>query len=115
MTRQRVRPSLYQSQTESCPCCNGSGRIFTPETVIRRAERAVRRVAVEGKEKSIVVRVHPQVALYLLEDEPGFLRRLERESRLQLNLRDDPLMLRDEFRLLAGPAKQDVTQKYALG
>jgi ribonuclease G len=115
MTRQRVRPSLYQSQTEGCPCCNGSGRIFTPEAVMRRAERALRRIGVEGKEKSIVIRVHPQVALYLLEDEPGFLRRLEKEGRLQLNLRDDPLMQQDEFRLLAGPAKQDVTQKYALG
>jgi ribonuclease G len=115
MTRQRVRPSLYQSQTEGCPCCNGSGRIFTPEAVMRRAERALRRIGVEGKEKSIVVRVHPQVALYLLEDEPGFLRRLEKEGRLQLNLRDDPLMQQDEFRLLAGPAKQDVTQKYSLG
>ncbi|CAN5677445.1 ribonuclease G [soil metagenome] len=115
MTRQRVRPSLYQSQTTSCPCCNGSGRIFTPETVIRRAERAVRRIGVEGKEKSLVLRVHPEVALYLLEDEPGFLRRLEREGRLQMNLRDDPLMRQDEFRLLAGPARQDVTQKYTLG
>jgi ribonuclease G len=115
MTRQRVRPSLYQSQTEGCPCCNGSGRIFTPEAVVRRAERAIRRIGVEGKEKSIVIRVHPQVALYLLEDEPGFLRRLEKEGRLQLNLRDDPLMQQDEFRLLAGPAKQDVTQKYSLG
>jgi ribonuclease G len=115
MTRQRVRPSLYQSQTESCPCCSGSGRIFTPETVIRRAERAIRRIGVEGKEKSLMVRVHPQVALYLLEDEPGFLKRLEKEAGLKLTLRDDPLMQQDEFRLLAGPGKQDVTQKYALG
>ena len=115
MTRQRVRPSLYQSQTETCPCCAGTGRIFTPETVIRRVERAVRRVAVEGKEKSVVVRVHPEVALYVLEDEPGFLRRLEKDSRIQLNLRDDPLMQQDEFRILVGPAKQDATQRYALG
>ncbi len=62
-----------------------------------------------------MVRVHPEVALYVLEDEPGFLRRLEKETPLQLNLRDDPLMQQDEFRLLAGPGQQDVTQKYALG
>ncbi len=115
MTRQRVRPSLYQSQTASCPCCSGSGRIFTPETVVRRIERAVRRAGVEAKEKALVVRVHPEVALYILEDEPAFLRRLEKESRLQLNLRDDPLMQQDEFRFLAGPARQDVTQRYARG
>jgi ribonuclease G len=115
MTRQRVRPSLYQSQTETCPCCAGSGRIFTPETVVRRIERAVRRVGVEGKERSILVRLHPEVALYVIDDEPGLLKRLEKESRLQLNLRDDPLMQQDEFRLLAGAGHQDVTQRYALG
>jgi ribonuclease G len=115
MTRQRVRPSLYQSQTRTCPCCSGSGRIFTPETVIRRIQRAIRRASAESREKSMEVRVHPEIALYILEDEPSLLRGLEKESRLQLNLRDDPLMLQDEFRLLAGSGRQDVTQKFALG
>jgi ribonuclease G len=115
MTRQRVRPSLYQSQTRVCPCCAGSGRIFTPETVVRRIQRAVRRASAEGREKSLEIRVHPEIALYILEEEGNFLRSLERDSRLQLNLRDDPLMLQDEFRLLSGPGKQDVTQRFALG
>ncbi len=115
MTRQRVRPSLYHLQTASCPCCSGSGRIFTPETVVRRIERAIRRAAAEGKEKALVVRVHPEVALFILEQEGGFLRRLEKETRLQLNLRDDPLMQQDRFRLLSGAGQQDVTQRYALG
>jgi ribonuclease G len=115
MTRQRVRPSLYQSQTRPCPSCSGSGRIFTAETVVRRIQRALRRVWADGREKSIEVRVHPEIALYILEEEPALLRTLEKETRLQINLRDDPLMQQDEFRLLAGPGKQDVTQRYALG
>ncbi|HEX2091648.1 MAG TPA: Rne/Rng family ribonuclease, partial [Longimicrobiaceae bacterium] len=45
MTRQRVRESLYQLQTEPCPTCSGTGRIFTPETVVRRIERSIRRAA----------------------------------------------------------------------
>jgi len=115
MTRQRVRPSLYQSQTRICPCCAGSGRIFTPETVVRRIQRAVRRAGSDGREKSLEVRVHPEVALFILEEESGFLRTLEKESRLPLYLRDDPLMLQDEFRLLSGSGRQDVTQRFALG
>jgi ribonuclease G len=115
MTRQRVRPSLYQSQTRSCPCCAGSGRIFTPETVVRRIQRAIRRAGGDSRDKSIEIRVHPEVALYILEEEGGFLRGLEKEIRLQLNLRDDPLMQQDEFRLLAGPGRHDVTQRFALG
>jgi ribonuclease G len=75
MTRQRVRPSLYQRQTAQCPTCSGTGRIFTPDTVVRRIERTVRRISVEGSETSLVVRVHPEVALHVLEEESGFLRR----------------------------------------
>jgi ribonuclease G len=115
MTRQRVRPSLFQSLTEPCPHCGGSGRVFRPETVVRRVERAIRRVAVQQREKEVTIRVHPQVALYILEDEPDFMRRLERNLSLDVDLRDDPLMKQDEFRLLAGPAEADVTNKYALG
>jgi ribonuclease G len=115
MTRQRVRPSLFQILTEPCVHCGGSGRVFRPETVVRRVERAVRRVAVQRAEKDVTIRVHPQVALYILEEEPEFLRRLEKALRLEVDLRDDPLMKQDEFRLLAGPADSDVTTKYALG
>ncbi|MQA90943.1 MAG: Rne/Rng family ribonuclease [Gemmatimonas sp.] len=115
MTRQRVRPSLYQSQTRTCPCCSGTGRIFTPETMVRRIQRAIRRAATDAREKSIEIRLHPEIALYILEDEPAFMRHLEKESGLNLNLRDDPLMEQDEFRLLAGPGKHDVTQRFALG
>ncbi len=115
MTRQRVRPPLFQSLTEPCMHCGGTGRVFTPDTVVRRIERAIRRVSVEGSERRITIRVHPQVALHILEEEPGLLRRLQKSFRLDLDLRDDPLMRQDEFRLLAGPADTDVTTRYALG
>jgi len=115
MTRQRVRPPLFQSLTEPCAHCGGTGRVFTPDTVVRRIERAIRRVSVDGTERRITIRVHPQVALHILEQEPGLLKRLQKSFNLELDLRDDPLMRQDEFRLLAGPADTDVTARYALG
>ena len=110
MTRQRVRPSLVQSLTAPCRHCGGSGRISTPATVLRRIERALLRAA--AAERSVVVRVHPEVALELLESEPDFLRRLGQRTRMELDLRDDPLLREDEFHLLAGPSEADVTEKY---
>ena len=115
MTRQRVRPSLYYSLTEPCAHCQGAGRVFTPETVIRRIERALHRAAANGDDRRINVRVHPQVALHILEYEPDLLRRLAKQLELQLQMRDDPLMKADEFRLLSGPAHTDVTERYAVG
>jgi ribonuclease G len=115
MTRQRVRPSLYQTQTEACSTCGGTGRIFTPETVVRRVERAVRRAAAEGSERRFVIRAHPEVALYVLQEEPGLVKRMEKKWGMQLALRDDPLMSQDRFKIVTAAGGQDVTQKYALG
>jgi ribonuclease G len=112
MTRQRVRPSLFQSLTSECTLCGGMGRVYTPATVVRRIERSLRRAASSNQEKQIVVRVHPEVALRVIEEEPGLLKRLRNRTRLRLDLRDDPLMRLDEFRLLSGPAETDVTSKY---
>jgi ribonuclease G len=114
MTRQRVRQSVYDSVTRPCPCCDGAGRIVTPSTVVRRVERAVRRVAAAREEKRIVIRLHSEVALHILEEEPNLLRRLESEYKVDIEVRDDPLLRPDEFRILAGPADVDVTARYAV-
>ena len=112
MTRQRVRPSLLQSLTEPCAQCDGSGHLWTAPTVVREIERCVRRAATDGSEQQILVRVHPRVALQILEFEPRFVRDLSKRTRLRLDLRDDPLMRQDQFRLLSGRAGSDVTAKY---
>ncbi len=114
MTRQRRGPSLFQALTEPCEHCGGTGRVYTPATVLRRIERSLERAAATDGERTLVVRVHPEVALKVLEEEPDFLRRMGRKTQLSLDLRDDPLMRQDEYRLLSGPAETDVTDKYAL-
>lgn len=113
MTRQRVRPSVFNSLTSICQSCGGIGRVYTPASVVRQIERTLKRAGATKEEKSLVVRVHPEVALRVIEEEPGFLKRLGSRTSLQLRLRDDPLMRLDEFRLLSGPAETDVTDKYA--
>ncbi len=114
MTRQRVRPSLWQSMTGECPTCSGTGRVLRPEVVVRRMERSLKRVGAEHKERQLAVRLHPEVALYLVEQEPDFLRQLAKQTGLALEVRDDPMMRLDEFRMMAQPAGRDVTEQYAV-
>jgi len=114
MTRQRVRPSLWASMTTECPTCAGSGRVLTPEVVTRRLERSLRRVGHERKERALAVRLHPEVALYLLEEEPRLLVQLARLTGMEIEIRDDPMMHLDEFRLMSRPAGRDVTELYAV-
>jgi ribonuclease G len=114
MTRQRVRQSHLQQMTEACPTCAGTGRVFTPETTVRRVERSVRRIAVEGRKDNLLIRMHPEVALYVLQEEKELIRRLEKQVGFSLELRDDPLLKPDEFKLVVKGAGRDVTQQYAV-
>ena len=114
MTRQRVRQSHLQNMTEACAVCHGTGRVFTAETVVRRVERSIRRIQVEGKRDPLVVKLHPEVATYLLEQERDFVKKLEKVAGFGLELRDDPLLRPDEFKLVVKSAGRDVTQQYAV-
>jgi ribonuclease G len=114
MTRQRVRQSHLQSMTEACPTCHGTGRVFTAETVVRRVERSVKRMGVEGRTDPLVIKLHPDVAMYVLEQEHDLLKKLENAVGFGLELRDDPLLKPDEFKLVVKSAGRDVTDQYAV-
>ncbi len=114
MTRQRVRQSHLQNMTEACPTCAGTGRVFTAETIVRRVERSLRRMGVEGKKDPMVVKLHPDVAMYVLQEEKDLLKKLEKAVGFSLEIRDDPLLRPDEFKLVVKSAGRDVTQLYAV-
>ena len=114
MTRQRVRQSHLQAMTTACATCHGTGRVFTAETIVRRVERAIKRMNVEGKRDHMLIKLHPDVAMYLLEQERDFMKKLEKLAGFHVELRDDPLLRPDEFKLVQKSAGRDVTQQYAV-
>ena len=114
MTRQRVRQSHFHAMTEACPVCNGTGRVFTAETIVRRMERAVRRLASEGRREAVIVKLYPETAIYLLEEEKDLIKRLEKQVGFGIEMRDDPLLKPDEFKLVVKGAGRDITSQYAV-
>ncbi|MFN0099586.1 MAG: ribonuclease E/G [Gemmatimonadaceae bacterium] len=114
MTRQRVRQSHFHAMTEPCPICLGTGRVFTAETIVRRMERAVRRLASDGRRDQIIIKLHPDTAMYVLEEEKDLVKRLEKSVGFALEMRDDPLLKPDEFKLVIKGAGRDITSQYAV-
>jgi ribonuclease G len=113
MTRQRERPSLLAFYSEDCSSCDGTGKVLSLESVMVKLERLLRRVSAAGKEKELVVRVAPEVAVYALEHHGRRLAEFEKRYRLSLDLKDDPQVRRDEVRLFSSRTKQEITDQYA--
>ncbi len=110
MTRQRERSSLLHYYTEDCPTCGGLGKVPSPETMLVKLERAMRRVAAQGGDRRITLKVNPEVALFFVEQEARRFAELEKRFRLQVDLKDDPQLKRGEMKVL-NDKKQDITKQ----
>ena len=112
MTRQRERPSLLAYYSEDCSTCSGVGKILSLESVMVKLERLLRRVSAAGREREIVVRVAPDVALYILEHNGKRLADIERRYKITIDLKDDPQVRREEIRMFSARSKQEITDQY---
>jgi ribonuclease G len=112
MTRQRQRPSLENYFTENCAACEGSGRVLSLASSTLKIERMLRRVGQRAKEKQLLLRVHPDVAVHLVEQNADRLGRLEKQFRFRVEIRDDPSLRRDEIRLFRGKTFEEITKQF---
>jgi ribonuclease G len=113
MTRQRERPSLLAYYSEDCSHCHGLGKVLSLESVLVKIERLLRRVHAKGAEKGMIVHVAPEVAVFMLEHNGRRLQEFEKHYKLQVDLRDDPALAREDVRLVSSRTKKDVTAVYS--
>ncbi|MCI0693965.1 Rne/Rng family ribonuclease [candidate division KSB1 bacterium] len=101
MTRERVRPSLLFSYSEPCPNCDGTGRVISKATVLTRIERWLMRYKYVGSERSLRLKVHPEVSQFL---NTGFLSRIRRlmwKYWMKIELMPDEAFRLDEFKFFS--------------
>ena len=65
ITRQRVRPEMTVTTTETCPVCHGTGKADAAVLVIDKIEDQLEFLVEEKKIKNLVLKVHPFVEAYL--------------------------------------------------
>jgi ribonuclease E len=89
MSRQRLRPSLLEHSTESCPHCAGTGRIRSIESAALHALRAIEEEGVRRRASEIVVSIPPNVALYLLNQKRHTLSEIEKRYGFSVTIEAD--------------------------
>jgi ribonuclease E len=86
MTRQRIRPSLKRSVYQDCPHCGGTGQVKTCESMSIDVMRMLQLAAHRENIHRIQVRVHEDVANYLLNRKRREITRLEESGDIQVSV-----------------------------
>jgi len=113
MTRERVRPSLLFTFSETCPTCRGLGRITAKSTILTKIERWVRRFKASSKERNIRLVTNPEIKTYLTEGIRSPLRRIMWNQRILIELQEDLNLDIDEFRFYSKRNNRDITDKFS--
>ncbi len=114
MTRQRVRPNLFHTHSEPCPTCSGTGRVMGPDTTVTKIERWLQRSYAVTRERRYVLRVHPEVALYMHENRDERLRSIRRFTKARLDVEEDGSMSPSEYRFYSLKRSLDVTSEFRI-
>ncbi len=98
MTRKKVRQELSTVLTTECTCCDGTGRVLSPEAVARNVEKEISRYFGQTMANAIQVEVHPSVAAVLKQDKEGFAR-LEEVYGKKISIKSVPEAKDDEIKI----------------
>lgn len=95
ITRKRVRSSITKSITESCPYCNGKGRILSVSHLIHTIKREINRIFIMMDKNKITITVHPFRLKVIKERTGDFIKEFQRENNIKIEYKTDETMAID--------------------
>jgi len=101
ITRKRVKQSLEKTLTDPCPYCSGSGVVKSSATICYEILDEVRKIGNEVRGGGIVLRVNPEIARALEEEERAVLRDLKRSIGREVVLKPDSHLHHEQFDVMA--------------
>jgi ribonuclease G len=97
VTRKRSRANLERLLTQPCPYCSGRGRIQSVATICLNLRKALLHLRGRMGQSEILLRVNPEIARALQQEERAILAELERSLGVHILLQSDPEMHHERF------------------
>src|SRR5690554_5123651 len=97
LSRQRLRPSLFETVTVVCPTCRGLGHLRSPDSLSLTLLNQVTDEAVRRGPGRLEVHAPTNLALYLLNEKRSNLRDIEERFGIELFVRGDDSLGAQEF------------------
>jgi ribonuclease G len=101
VTRKRVKQSLERQLTEPCPYCSGSGSIKSSSTICYEILMEMRKIGPELDGHGVVLRVNPDIARALKEEESAMLRDLQQTLGKPVTIKPDMHLHHEQFDVMA--------------
>jgi ribonuclease G len=101
LTRKRVKQSLERVLTEPCPYCSGTGVIKSTSTICYEILAEVRKIGADVDGHGMVLRVNPEIARALKEEERAVLADLKSALGKDIAIRPDTHLHHEQFDLMA--------------
>jgi ribonuclease E len=99
MSRQRLRPSLLESSTNSCPACSGSGIVRSTDSAALFVLRALEDESQRSNGGDIEVAAPSSVALYLLNHKRPAVAAIEERLGVRILIAADDNLLAPDYRI----------------
>jgi ribonuclease E len=99
LSRQRLRPSLMETSFQPCSHCGGSGVIRSVESASVHVLRAIEEEGVRHRSTEVTVAVHPNIALYILNQKRTALAEIEARYGFRVLLTGDENLIPPVFRM----------------
>jgi Rne/Rng family ribonuclease len=101
ITRKRVKQSLERVMTEPCPYCAGTGVIKSTSTICYEILSEVRKIAPELNGHRLLLRVNPDIARALKDEESAVLRDLRSSLGRDVTVKPDLHLHHEQFDVMA--------------
>jgi ribonuclease G len=101
VTRKRVKQSLERQLTEPCPYCSGSGSIKSSSTICHEIVTEMKKIGPELDGQGVVLRVNPDIARALKEEESAVLRELRDILGKPVTIKPDMHLHHEQFDVMA--------------
>ena len=101
VTRKRVKQSLERQLTEPCPYCSGSGSIKSSSTICYEILTELKKIGAELDGHGVILRVNPDIARALKEEEQALLRDLQQTLGKPVTIKPDVHLHHEQFDVMA--------------
>ncbi len=101
VTRKRVKQSLERVLTEPCPYCTGAGTIKSSATVCYEILSEVKKVGSDLDGPGVLLRVNPDIARALQEEERGVLKDLKNMLQRDVIVKPDIHLHHEQFDVMS--------------